>query len=373
MNHLYTPQVEPVRHYSEPLTPVAHKRYVSKSAFPTKARLSQFAQYMEDFRLPERYQLSKLNTLTSWKDDVYRACFRHRDFSRHMTRSFLDVCDKRNYSEALLMVQAANDRLLSSGHSAAMSDDEIVQFAAAKARQFKIEISKLTTEQEQFYKACECLDSIGLEFSEQTIKQKAWAGELFSLVNRVCDEIYLRRQLRRKYAYEVEQVARDLALVQRHKQVYCSDFSVMRQSERATANRSALENTVAFDASDLDNWFTIAELSDKSISNPELRRGEMFVRLRGFEEIAQENGHAAVFLTSTCPSRFHPISNGRVNSKWVQAGRPDARQGHAHLIGVWQALGKFMANQKNQSLWVAHCRATSGRYAAPSLLVIHVE
>ncbi|WP_269472609.1 replication endonuclease [Vibrio taketomensis] len=60
-----------------------------------------------------------------------------------------------------------------------------------------------------------------------------------------------------------------------------------------------MENTVAFDVDNADNWFTLAELSDKSVSNRDIRRGEMFVRLRGFEEIAKENGYCAMFYTST--------------------------------------------------------------------------
>ncbi|AEH34428.1 hypothetical protein DEB41_13365 [Vibrio anguillarum] len=87
------------------------------------------------------------------------------------------------------------------------------------------------------------------------------------MVNRVCDEIFLRRQLRKKYAYIVEQVARDLSLVQRAKQVYCSDFSVMRQRERNTSNQIALENTVAYDPNDLENWFTIAVIRPSSFGH----------------------------------------------------------------------------------------------------------
>ena len=81
-------------------------------------------------------------------------------------------------------------------------------------------------------------------------------------------------------------MARDLALVQRSKQIYCSDFSLNRHRDRRNSNEIALDNTVAFDEENPENWFTLKELSEKSVSNPSIRRGEMFVRLRGFEEIA---------------------------------------------------------------------------------------
>ena len=276
--------------------------------------------------------------------DLYRMLFRHGDFGRHMKRSFLEVVDNKNSDIALIELQAAHSRLMVGSYSAAMSDDEIKALAAAKSFAFKKDIFSLP-EDERFDRACVLLQTLGLSFRSGLIKEKDKKGELFSLVNRACDEIFLRRQLRKKCAYTVEQVARDLSLVQRKKQVYCSDFSVMRQRERNLSNRIALENTVAYDPNDMDNWFTIAELADKSVSNPELRRGEMFTRLRGFEEIAQEFGHVAAFYTDTAPSRFHAVSKGSVNKNWLQGCKPTAKQAHLHLLDIWQALGKVLAKK----------------------------
>ncbi|MBF4328055.1 replication endonuclease, partial [Vibrio anguillarum] len=59
---------------------------------------------------------------------------KHGDFSRHIKRSFLDTCNNKSFNEAMIQVQAANDRLLINGHSAAMSDDEIKDLASAKSR-----------------------------------------------------------------------------------------------------------------------------------------------------------------------------------------------------------------------------------------------
>ena len=103
---------------------------------------------------------------------------------------------------------------------------------------------------------------------------------------------------------------------------------------------------MAYEDGNEENWFTLKELSDKSVSNPEIRRGEMFVRIRGFEDIARESDHAAIFLTATAPSRFHPVSGGKMNPKWLSGGRPDAKTAHQHIMGVWQALGKLLAKHK---------------------------
>ena len=202
-------------------------------------------------------------------------------------------------------------------------------------------------------------DSLGLSFRPDMIDHAKENHELFALINRAVDANWLARQLRRKCAYEVEQVARDMAIVQKSKQPYCSDFSVMRHRDRRQSNQDALENTVCYEDDNPQNWFTVKELSDKSVSNTSLRRAEMFARLNGFEEIAKESGHEAMFYTSTAPSRFHAVSKGQANQKWIEAGRPDAKQTHEYLMNVWQQLGRVLA-KKDIKLYGIRIVAPSG-------------
>lgn len=322
-----------------------HKRFVTGPAHK-RPRLSQFADLTDSLQLPERYRLSKLNTLTgqTWRDDVYKACYRHGDFSRHMVRAFTNICDKKNYTEALQSVDAANERLNRFGYSFSMDDDEITELAKAKSKTFNSILWRIDGTDDKFQRACELIGDLGICFSETTIQKAQDNGETFSLTNRVMDEQWLIRQLRKKCAYELEKIARDLALVEKHKQVYCSDFSVNRQRSRNKSNEQALENMVAYEDGNEDNWFTVSDLSSKSVSNPEIRRMEMFTRLRGFEETAQELGHEAVFFTVTAPSRFHSVSKSIVNQNWLAAGRPDAKQAHQYLLTIWQKLCRRLAN-----------------------------
>ncbi|ELA7321609.1 replication endonuclease [Vibrio parahaemolyticus] len=280
--------------------------------------------------------------------DLFFSIKRHGDFTRHMARAYTDILKTRNVLEAARAVNDAHERLTEFGYSYAMSDDEITDLAKRKSRDFSRAINAIPGEYSdaRFNKACELLESLGLAFSEKAIGYAKLNCELFALVNRALDEHWLVRQLRRKCAYEVERVARDLALVQRRKQVYCSDFSLSRQRDRNSSNRIALDNTIAYDEDDKSNYFTLSELSEKSVSNPEIRRNEMFVRLRGFEEIAQESNHDAVFFTVTAPSRFHSVSNGAVNPNWLEADKPDAKTSHKYLMGVWSNLRKALDKNK---------------------------
>ncbi|TKF05624.1 replication endonuclease [Vibrio kanaloae] len=267
---------------------------------------------------------------------------RNGDFTRHMLRAYTDVCKLRGEIESSRMLHRAHDRLTKNGYSAAMSDDDIRQLADNKSKQFGRVIANLPDVESQFESCVELLASLGLGFREEAIKKAESNNELHSLVARAIDNNWLVRQLRRKCAYEVEQVARDLALVERHKQIYCSDFSVRRHRDRMKSNEIALDKTVAFDENDPQTFFTLSELSAKSVSNPELRRNEMFARLNGFENIAKKSDHDAVFYTVTTPSRFHAVSGGVTNPNWEKAGRPDAKQSHDHLIGVWSSLRKIL-------------------------------
>lgn len=283
---------------------------------------------------------------TNWKGELFSLLRKYRDFAPSMLHSFISVCDKRDYFEALHMVEAASKRLHCSGHNATMSESSIRELAASKADSLARRLSKVDDVNERFNICCNALGSLGLAFDEKLIAKKRMSGELHSLVNRALDELWLSRQLRLLFVQNVDDVARDLALVHKHKQAYCSDFAVNRHKARQIANAESLEKTMAVDSNDYDNAFTLAELSEKSISNEDVREAELFVRLKGFEEIAFNLDHGAIFTTLTAPSRFHSVSNGAHNPKWIEAGRPTPNDTHNYLIDVWTAFRKSMDKAK---------------------------
>lgn len=94
--------------------------------------------------------------------------------------------------------------------------------------------------------------------------------------------------------------------VRRGKQLYCTDDAVREFRERRAMALHFTKQCVVFNE-DADVAF-LSELAEKSISNPAIRKAEMFARIRGMEEYATECGHVAVFVTLTCPSRMHPGS-----------------------------------------------------------------
>ncbi|MGY5617292.1 replication endonuclease [Vibrio cincinnatiensis] len=84
--------------------------------------------------------------------------------------------------------------------------------------------------------------------------------------------------------------------------------------------------------------FDLAEVAKRTTHNPENRRIEMMVRSRGFEELAQDLGYTALFITWTLPSKFHRVSN-----KWNGAS---VKEGHKALMHKWAVARAELAKEE---------------------------
>lgn len=141
------------------------------------------------------------------------------------------------------------------------------------------------------------------------------AGIIAPIAKRVCCRYWWRRALRKMVAQRSERGAMSLGLVcATRNQAYASNHAVRRRLDQNRRNREAMENT-ALENED-GQRATLAELAAKSTSNKAIRRGELMTRIRGCEEMADDLGMAGIFLTLTCPSRFHStLRHGAKNPK----------------------------------------------------------
>ena len=123
------------------------------------------------------------------------------------------------------------------------------------------------------------------------------------------DAMWWRRQLRVLAARTIEQLMREAGRVCASRGGYVSDYMVDRRGIQKSRNQRILEGMEA--TNQKGQSFTLADLSERGVSNPEKRRLELMTRIRGFEEVAIESGHIGLFLTLTCPSKYHAmIKNG---------------------------------------------------------------
>ncbi|WP_176579767.1 replication endonuclease [Sodalis glossinidius] len=83
-----------------------------------------------------------------------------------------------------------------------------------------------------------------------------------------------------------------------------------------------------------------------SQANPAIRHTELMVRLRGYEDIANEQGYIGAFVTVTAPSSHHAtLENGRVNRKWNGDSPADTQR---YLNGVWTCARAKCHRQKRR-------------------------
>lgn len=135
-------------------------------------------------------------------------------------------------------------------------------------------------------------------------------------LKRMSDKSWWLRKLRKALRANIETTMRHLGEVNRCKAIYCSDETLSARAAQKFYQTKYLSNTIM--SNQHGQSFTLLELSQKGVSDPKIRKTELMVRARGFEDLANELGHVATFLTITCPSKYHRsyATTGDDNPKW---------------------------------------------------------
>lgn len=152
---------------------------------------------------------------------------------------------------------------------------------------------------------------------------------------RLLCEHWWRRAVRRYIARRVEGAAIALGMVHRRSELYVSNETLARRRGQKARNRALLESIIAENQG--GDTYTLQELSDLGVANPEKRRMELMTRLAGFDAVALMQGHAAEFYTITAPSKYHARESisGRENRKYSGV---HPRETQAYLCGVWARI-----------------------------------
>lgn len=154
----------------------------------------------------------------------------------------------------------------------------------------------------------------------------------------VCSR-WWRRTLRRVYGRAREAGSIRLGMVHYRGEPYASNDSVLERIAQNKRNAAALESVTMENES--GDQFTLAQLAEKTTSNKSIRRGELMLRINGFEALARENNDAGLFLTVTCPSRFHARLKGGGGG-----GAPNPKYAGATPREANQYLGKITAQAR---------------------------
>lgn len=159
---------------------------------------------------------------------------------------------------------------------------------------------------------------------------------------KLTDPIWWRRQLRRLGGRRLEQVQREAHRVHKRAGIYCSNVTLDRRRAQKNRNRALLEALEAINQE--GQVYTLAELAELGLSNPDHRRAELMLRISDTEAESRRLGHVGMFYTITAPSRFHPvISENSVRNPKYNGTTP--REAQAHLQQVWARARAALARQ----------------------------
>lgn len=161
--------------------------------------------------------------------------------------------------------------------------------------------------------------------------QYTLAGEL----GRYGDPKWWLRQLRSALRRNIETVMHHLNRINKRRSLYCSGPTLKARLQQRAYQQAYLESTIA--TNELGQSFSLLELSQKGVSDPKIRKGELMMRARGFEDLAKELNHVATFITITCPSKYHRSysKSGQANPKW---GGYSPSDGQSYLNKIWQLM-----------------------------------
>lgn len=272
-----------------------------------------------------------------WRDGLFRRFGALRDsVQRHyqwIGSTEGHVAANRWLAEAVIRLKLGR-----TGLKIDSTQDELVDAANALAKACSFRIHKANRRagpKATILRIREQVERVGVPFPLKTEPKQA-SPEIAGALARVSDEGWWKRQLSRWQPKALEAFNRDLGLVSYQTGAYISNLSFARRQGRKRSNRRLLEKLEA--QNDQGQTYTLAELADLSVSNPEIRRTELMVRMRGFEDLANQSPgkFIGLFFTATCPSKYHAaFKTGRRNPKYNGATPAEAQ---AYLNTVWQRV-----------------------------------
>lgn len=154
-----------------------------------------------------------------------------------------------------------------------------------------------------------------------------------ALCKMVCEKYWFKR-MRTVQRQMVEHIAIACGSVRRGVSQYISFEGFNSWLAQVKKNHDYLKQMIVENVDDPADQAELFDMYLKSSSNPALRRQELMNRLRGIEEWAENEGHIALFLTLTAPSKYHAQHDNGTENKKYNGSSPKATQGY--LNKVWQ-------------------------------------
>ena len=184
--------------------------------------------------------------------------------------------------------------------------------------------------------------------------------QIHAAISRLVSPDFWERRLKERRMRWIESLSIAAMLVNCNTTPYVSERGVSAVLSQKLANLRYLKMMDVQDE-ETGERFDLYDKFEKSVSNPVNRYNELMTMTRGIEDVATERGDAGLFLTLTCPSKFHATSKvikgkkhedksknrykALVNSKWVKAEKGEIPEGaltvseaQKHLTHTWALI-----------------------------------
>ncbi|QQQ66914.1 replication endonuclease [Pseudoalteromonas sp. GCY] len=150
-----------------------------------------------------------------------------------------------------------------------------------------------------------------------------------------CDKWWLRK-LDRLRDTTLEHLNITMGQVKKGLSPYASKDAVQefRHSKKSQAEWVESMQLESKDGDTID----LVKVFEGSISNPEIRRIEMIVRIRGYKEWAEQQGMSCMFYTITAPSKYHANSDKYNNAS--------PRETQEYLVKQWAKVRAELSKAK---------------------------
>lgn len=239
------------------------------------------------------------------------------------------------YAQAAFQ-QSAFLRPLTGGVSALYDDRELKGLAEAHARECHIRIAEMDFSDDVKYadRVVAVYRMLAVYGEEHRVNvpyrdlKKKPIGLLESALLKMACANWWHRQLKRQRRELLEYVQIALERVNRRISPYISKSGLKAHRDQVRSNQEYLALMEA--VNDDGDAISLASMFEKSSASPEKRRIELMVRCRGMEELADEMGYCAEFITMTTPSKYH-----RHSRKWAGASPKDAQ---AYMVKMWARI-----------------------------------
>ncbi|WP_297931151.1 replication endonuclease [uncultured Aggregatibacter sp.] len=164
-------------------------------------------------------------------------------------------------------------------------------------------------------------------------------------IEKMRSENWWQRQLMAIRSRIREHLAIAVGQVQAKASPYASREAIAEWKTQKRKNRQYIKQMVLINEDDQEEIIALDEMFYKTVSNPAVRRCELMVRMRGFEEVAKQLGHAGEFYTLTAPSCYHAVhSHGGFIKNWNFSSPADTQK---YLCSVF---AKIRASLKRQGI-----------------------